>query len=68
MIKLAELKVYKMIIYQTFTLYINISETDLQYTISLYSLSNCYNVISLKLKAAKRSKILLKGSWSPFKF
>lgn len=30
MIQLAELKVYKMIIYQTFTLYINISETDLQ--------------------------------------
>lgn len=68
MTELAELKVYKMIIYQTFTLYTNISETDLQYTISLYSLSNCYNVISLKLKAAKRSKILLKGSWSPLKF
>lgn len=34
-----------MIIYQTFTLYINISETDLQCTISLYSLSNCYNTV-----------------------
>lgn len=60
MIQLAEVKVYKMIIYQTFTLYINISETDLHYTISLYSLSNCYNVISLKLKAAKRPKIFVK--------
>jgi len=42
-----------MIIYQTFTLYINIFETDLQCTISLYSISNHYNIIfSLKLKAA----------------
>lgn len=55
MTELAELKVYKIIIYQTSTLYIHISETDLQYTVSLYSLSNCSNVISLKLKAAKRS-------------
>lgn len=68
MTELAELKVYKIIIYQTSTLYINISETDLQYTVSLYSLSNCSNVISVKLKAAKRSKVLWKGSWSTFKF
>lgn len=34
-----------MIIYQTFTLYINISETDLQCTINLYSLSNYYNTV-----------------------
>lgn len=68
MTELAELNVYKIIIYQTSTLYINISETDLQYTVSLYSLSNCFNVISVKLKAAKRSKVLRKGSWSTFKF
>lgn len=46
MTELAELKVYKIIIYQTSTLYINIFETDLQYTVSLYSLSNCSNVTS----------------------